>query len=519
MRYCPPVLTASEGCGFTVSKISRKSIPSMPGAPIRLSAYQLTEKSTGKTALYTAQHEEVDESLPSISQIRSSQLSDVNKKRKIRDVLYPAGGYSNVKKLQRVLKGDEGVDDPFPSVIALKCYKARSDDSKKAETIAAAKRCSSLYREMGQFSLMFSSERQDASGHLAEGSDKYFLMMPYYGKGYDLLKLLADQTLLPKPVSAEQLIPLFYRLLHDVSVLHERFGMPIVDLKPENMILEFDETGEPIAIRLIDLDGVFYEGVSYTLAYLTEKDRSKYAGDGMLREDIPFEVDFRSLSIVLNLLCSDLISDYCVDRVSTKRRSGKLTHQHHDFTPRAFMQLSESQFELLAMISQLQRGKNPADETMPLCLRRDVLSDLTVIVQQGKREYVRHEAIIKKLISPSVSDDLKARLEKQKQYSHKFVDCYLQVCRLYADINTTEDCSQLNSHQLSDYVGLRSRLINELRSFTSGFASKLRVTTAQLAPSLEHDSAPTGAAAVATAAGVGAGAEDDDAPSPRFRFK
>ncbi len=468
MRRQEPVLCVPEGSDFTVKKYSRQPMGD-PGVMINLfrqSGYFLTDKRTGKTACYLAQHVTIDESSPVISDIRSRNIPDAAKKLLIRHHRYPNGSFSDVKKLTRVKYGADYDTDRFPAEIALKCYSITGVDTKlEEETIRASHACSQMYTATGEFSVAFESSRENEDGDAIKGSEKYFLMMPYYGRGKDMFSYLHDPGLLKKPITSEQLVESFSKLLHKVALMHVHLGKPIVDVKPENMIPVFDEEGNLIDIHLVDMDGAFYESIASTACYMNSDDYDDFIVKAKPRSKIPLDVDYRSLGVVLSLLCSDLIVDRFMRRSTERRKTPLEDYLLYTFTPMD-VELSAAQRELLTMIKQLNSGKRPAVTHT----RMQLLHNLDIIISAGMKQADTIQSLLEKLLTTpadtasSLSLECNSQVIKLQQFSTAF-----QQIRAFRDSigdEVSEEC-------LAEYAKLKQALFEIDPKLASSIRGKL----------------------------------------------
>ncbi|MDF1653625.1 MAG: hypothetical protein P1U34_00780 [Coxiellaceae bacterium] len=446
-----PVLFVPEASLFLVEKISRHSM-AMDIFPN--SSYKLTHKETGVTAFYIAQGKKHTDN--------HARPLDAEMKKENRKRNYPNGTFSVVKRLTIVREGIIGDSSRFPDTIALKCYFNFKSEKLENQTLRATLGCADLYNRVGDFAIAFQSSRDDEHGKSMAGTDKYFLMMPYYGEGHDLYECMVDKGLLKKPISSEQLIPVLYRLLNKIATIHEMLGATIVDIKPENMIPEFDDEGHLVDIHLVDLDGALYDSIIGTPGYMNPSDFDEYVLGSKKRSNIPLAVDYRSLGVILSLLCSDLIEDPCYKRTTELRQTSALDYDLHTFTQVSNHLLNESQVELLAIISQLNSGVNPTVESVLERMKEMMLHDIDSIITSATPRAETIKKLLAKVVATSlhVSSSAGALGIANIQLLQKYSKAYQAMVDFRKTLGEMPTVEELKTFRAT-FINLREALFKE----------------------------------------------------------
>lgn len=224
-------------------------------------------------------------------------------RRKLRGLVYPSGVTAVFKELQRL----PGAEDDFPNIkLGLKSYNShlmkvepgearRRGDDALGMTPKQVKDYRRLSFALGAQAVVV--ERTNRNGH-----KRYGIVQSSLGLGVDL-QIAASWGLLAA-TSPDKWLDSTVKLLARLQFYQEVFKRPILDLKTENIVPEFDESGQVCDLHFIDLDDAVKHCLVYTPQAMDEASKAhlKAAGfwcrDGVeeLLSHLSVAIDYRSLN-------------------------------------------------------------------------------------------------------------------------------------------------------------------------------------------------------------------------------
>lgn len=339
------------------------------------SLYLATNELTGERALYSALHN--TQSKPdNIGEVRYKEKPGSMSQINWRKQRYASGVTSIVKPLTKLsIPHPDGSiaaifaeslelteeNSTLPNAIALKCYTAPGDTSKLVN-FDDAKYAASIEQQRGNFAVALMN------------NDKPFYASEWID-GKELFDVLVSPTGVRPTPTAPQLLLLFQRYIKEVTDIHEITGLPLVDLKPANILAKMAHN-EIRGLHPIDY-ACRKPGSAFTRSYLSTTDIDAIQSHPMKKYKPSFASDFRSLSIVFAASVSKLMPGKYLgfDQVRTRG----ISHYKGTYTNKVggrWGPKDEFQLAVQGIFTTLAEGENPfkapGDDLLKVQLQNDL---------------------------------------------------------------------------------------------------------------------------------------------------